>query len=59
MWLCHNGVFKLISVDDNFICYNENRGPAFSKANGPELWVLLAEKAYAKINGCFSNLESG
>jgi len=40
----------LITIDDNFVCFSKDKGPAFSKGNGPELWVLLLEKAYAKIN---------
>lgn len=36
------------------IFYNQN-----ISGNGPELWVLLLEKAYAKINGCYANVEAG
>ena len=31
----------------------------FLRGNGPELWVLLLEKAYAKINKCYANIEAG
>ena len=36
--------------------YNQ---PAYSQANGPELWVLLFEKAWAKIHGSFARIEAG
>jgi calpain-15 len=33
--------------------------PAFSHANGHELWVLILEKVWAKLHGCYHALESG
>jgi len=59
IWLCVNGVWKLISLDNMFVCHKDSRGAAFSRSAGPELWVLLMEKAYAKINQCFANIVSG
>lgn len=45
-------------VDDYIPCY-PNGGPIFSRSNGNELWVLLLEKAYAKIHGGYKNLTGG
>jgi len=59
VWLNDNGEWKPIIVDDYFPCLGNNKGPAFSKANGPELWVLLLEKAYAKMYGSYDIIEGG
>lgn len=57
--LCHDGEWKAITLDDYFPCYNQYSGPAFSKANGNELWVLLMEKAYAKLYKSYARIERG
>ena len=31
----------------------------FSSAHGSEIWVLLLEKAWAKIYGSYENIEAG
>jgi len=33
--------------------------PAFSKSHGPELWVIILEKAWAKIHGNYERIEAG
>ena len=33
--------------------------PKFSKGNGPELWVIIFEKAWAKIHGSYDRIVSG
>lgn len=52
-----NGVPTDITLDDLFPYF---RGKAaFSKAKGPEIWVMLAEKAWAKIHGSYQNIIGG
>ena len=56
--LCKNGEWVVVTIDDYIPCYY-NGGPIFSRANGEELWVLLLEKAYAKMHGCYYSLRYG
>ena len=49
----------MITIDDYFVCSSENAGPAFSRCHGNELWVLLLEKAYAKIFGNYMKIING
>ena len=46
-----DGEWRPIILDDYFVLLSDGQTPAFSKAKGGELWVLLLEKAYAKIYG--------
>jgi calpain-15 len=59
IWLCINGEWKQYIVDDNIPCINGTSMPAFTRANGSELWVLLLEKAYAKAFASYENIEAG
>lgn len=63
IWLCIDGEWKNVILDDFFPVSRKdvNSVPSllFSRSNGPELWVLLLEKAYSKINKCYQNIESG
>lgn len=56
--LCKNGEWQTVTVDDWFPCDNSGN-PIFSRSNGPELWVLLLEKAYAKLHGSYMALKGG
>mmetsp|Transcript_23375 Transcript_23375/g.64260 ORF Transcript_23375/g.64260 Transcript_23375/m.64260 type:complete len:740 (+) Transcript_23375:2140-4359(+) len=53
-----HGQWRELVVDDFFPC-RPGSGPVFSQAHGPELWVLLLEKAYAKLHGSYLALRSG
>ena len=48
--ICKNGEWVKVTVDDYIPCYYGG-GPMFCRATGDELWVLLLEKAYAKLHG--------
>ena len=55
-----NGIWKLVLLDDFFPCcgsYKKNF--AFSHTNGNELWVILLEKAWAKLNGNYARIIGG
>lgn len=48
---------KEVVIDDYIPC---DRGePVFSSANGNELWVILLEKAWAKLHGSYERIEAG
>jgi len=47
-----------IQVDDFFPCY-PGGGAIYSRGHGPEMWVLLLEKAFAKYCGCYEAIKSG
>lgn len=57
VWLCINGEWQEILLDDNFPCYGGK--PVFSASVSEELWVLLLEKAYAKVFGGYDKIEAG
>lgn len=57
VFICKNGEWKEVVVDDFLPCNGTH--PAFSRANGPELWVCLLEKAWAKLHGSYERIEAG
>lgn len=54
----YNGKAIEVVVDDFIPCTKDSR-PKFSRANGPELWVVILEKAWAKIHGCYERIAAG
>ena len=52
-----NGVITPVVVDDYFPCYKGE--PVFSKTHRNELWVMLLEKAWAKLHGSYERIEAG
>lgn len=56
---CLNGQNFKIIVDD-FIPFNpKTKSPAFSSSKQNELWVMLLEKAWAKVSGSYENSING
>ena len=45
-------------VMDNYIPCLDG-APCFSKANGNELWVIILEKAWAKLHSSYERIEAG
>ncbi|KAF0983090.1 hypothetical protein FDP41_011068 [Naegleria fowleri] len=56
--ICVGGEWTRVIVDD-FFPVNEWNNPVFAHNNAAELWVMLLEKAYAKVCGSYSKLISG
>ena len=55
-----NGIWKLVLIDDYIPCYGSwGKNFAFSSTNGNELWVILLEKAWAKLNGNYARVIGG
>ena len=54
-----NGKFQIVILDDYIPVIKGTNDPYFSKPNNKELWVVLLEKAWAKVNGGYANIISG
>lgn len=53
-----DGEWQKVIVDDNFPFSTETDKFCFSKPKGGKIWVMLLEKAWAKVNGGYTNTES-
>ena len=53
-----NGAPREVIIDDHFPCYEWGK-PLFSHSKANELWVLLIEKAWAKLFGSYTATEEG
>lgn len=56
-----DGEWKTVFLDDYFPCYDIKYGgdPCFSHSKQNEIWVMLLEKGWAKLNGGYQNIEAG
>jgi hypothetical protein len=53
------GLNYKVSVDDHIPYYSQKGKPAFSQSKESELWVMIVEKAWAKVNGNYENSIKG
>jgi hypothetical protein len=54
-----NGKWKIVIVDDYFPCHAKTNKPIFAKSRDAEIWVLILEKVWAKVNGGYLNTIGG
>lgn len=57
--LFHEGEWKKVLVDDYFIFSRETNDFAFTQPNNNCLYSCLLEKAFAKINGSYADINGG
>lgn len=54
-----NGLWEEVILDDNFPVNARSKKPIFNRCRNNELWVMLLEKAWAKICGGYLNIHLG
>lgn len=54
-----DGVWQVVILDDYIPCNKRTRRPIFANPKGNELWAILLEKAWAKVNGGYINTVAG
>ena len=54
-----HGKWQIVLLDSYFPVDVQTKKPKFSKPNGAEIWVMLLEKAWAKVNGGYLNINAG
>lgn len=59
MRFCVNGIMRAVVVDDHFPVARGTNNIQFSQAVDRELWVMLLEKGWAKVNQSYENTIAG
>ena len=54
-----DGKPQIVIVDDYLPVEKSTGKPCYSQSKGNELWVMLLEKAWAKVNGGYANIITG
>lgn len=57
MKMTKNGELLNVVIDDHFP--TKNKRAVFTSAHGNELWVLIMEKAWAKLHGSYHRIIGG
>lgn len=57
--ICLNGIWEEILLDDQIPCTPHSKKPAFNTSKEGELWVMLLEKAWAKVHDGYMNISAG
>ena len=57
--ICLNGIWEEILLDDLIPCTPHRKKPAFNTSKEGELWVMLLEKAWAKVHDGYMNISAG
>ena len=57
--ICLNGIWEEILLDDVIPCTPRSKKPAFNTSKEGELWVMLLEKAWAKVHDGYMNISAG
>ena len=58
MRLCIDGMWRALYIDDYFPVY-PNLCPIFTKAKNNAIWVMVLEKAWAKLFSSYQNSAAG
>ena len=54
-----DGIWQIVVIDDYFPVFKGTKKFAFTRTNGNEIWVLILEKAWAKVNLGYVNIIGG
>ena len=57
--LCLNGIWEEVIIDEFFPCMPNSGRPAFNSSRKNDIWVMLLEKAWAKVHGGYLNIDGG
>ena len=57
--LTKNGIRTTVMIDDYIPCDEDEGEPIFANSRNGDLWVLLLEKAWAKLHGSYMRIENG